>query len=167
MKRKTRSRIKMGIPEQDENLPFYERLYPPLKDLFVYDENNEIENKLLKMKSKIIKSTKNVLDDDDEQELDEKFLSKLLESPCPIPKPKVIEAISNFIQRTKLIEKLKNDYESTEKKTSASSLSDLCAEKLKYDMYETGEIIFKIGDPGENFYLILSGNVSVLKLMFK
>ena len=164
MKRKTRLRIKMGIPEQDENLPFYERLYPPLKDLFVYDENNEIENKLLKMKSKIIKSTKNVLDDDDEQELDEKFLSKLLESPCPIPKPKVIEAISNFIQRTKLIEKLKSDYESTEKKTSASSLSDLCAEKLKYDMYETGEIIFKIGDPGENFYLILSGNVSVLKL---
>ena len=31
-------------------------------------------------------------------------------------------------------------------------------------MYETGEIIFKIGEPGENFYLILSGNVSVLKL---
>ena len=162
-KRKTKATIRMGIPEEEKNLPFYERLYPPLKDVFVYDENYEIENKLLKMKSKIVKGSKNFLDDD-EQELDEKFLSNLVETPCPIPREKVIDSIANFIQRSKLIEKMQSDYESTEKKTTVSSLSKLCAEKLKFQLCETGEIIFKIGDQGENFYVVLSGNVSVLKL---
>ena len=114
-KRKTKATIRMGNPEEEKNLPFYERLYPPLKDVFVYDENYEIENKLLKMKSKIVKGSKNFLDDD-EQELDEKFLSNLVETPCPIPREKVIDSIANFIQRSKLIEKMQSDYESTEKK---------------------------------------------------
>ena len=91
----------MGIPEQDENLPFYERLYPPLKDLFVYDENNEIENKLLKMKSDISKSKKKKNFLEEEDEMDERFLNNLVKSPCPIPKQKVIDVISKFIQKSK------------------------------------------------------------------
>ena len=35
---------------------------------------------------------------------------------------------------------------------------------MHFEEYERGEIIFKIGDSGENFYFILSGQVSVLKL---
>ena len=164
LRKKTRTRLKKNEPEENEELPIYKKLYPPLKDFFLFDENNEIENKLLKMKSDISKSKtkKNFLEE--EQELDENFLSHLVEIPCLIPRQKVIDTISKFIQKSKLIDKMQNDYESQEKKAANSSLSRACAEKLNFEVYETGEIIFKIGDSGENFYFILSGNVSVLKL---
>ena len=164
LRKKTRTRLKKNELEETEELPIYKKLYPPLKDLFLFDENNEIENKLLKMKSDISKSKtkKNFLQE--EQELDENFLSHLVEIPCLIPRQKVIDTISKFIQKSKLIDKMQNDYESQEKKAANSSLSRACAEKLNFEVYETGEIIFKIGDSGENFYFILSGNVSVLKL---
>ena len=169
-RRKTRTRKKnIDIIEEDENedLPVYKKLYPPLKNYFVYDENNEIENKLLGAKSDIgksIKMKKKFLDDEEELVLDEKFLNKLVIRPCPIPKEKVVNILSNFIQKSKLIDKIEKDYESSEKKTANKSLSVGCAEKLHFEEYERGEIIFKIGDSGENFYFILSGQVSVLKL---
>ena len=165
-RRRRRTRIKSINRDinEEEGLPIYKKLYPPLKDLFVYDENNEIENKLLKMKSDISKSKKKKNFLEEEDEMDERFLNNLVKSPCPIPKQKVIDVISKFIQKSKLIGKLEKDYESTEKKTVNMSLSKGCAEKLKYEEFETGEIIFKIGDAGDNFYFILSGNVSVLKL---
>ena len=165
-RKKTRTRKKKEELDENEELPIYKKLYPPLKNLFVYDENNEIGNKLLEMKSDISKSKrKKKFLEDEEQELDENFLSKLVQVPCVLSKQKVVDTISKFIQKSKLIEKMANDYESAEKKVAvATSLSKGCAEKLHYEIYETGEIIFKIGDTGENFYFILSGNVSVLKL---
>ena len=168
-RRKTRTRKKnIDIIEEDENedLPIYKKLYPPLKNFFVYDENNEIENKLIGAKSDIGKSIKkknNFIDDDDELLLDEKFLNNLLTKPCPIPREKVIDVLSDFIQKSKLIDKLEKDYELSEKKAANKSLSIGCAEKLHFEEYDQGEIIFKIGDSGENFYFILSGHVSVLK----
>ena len=56
LRKKTRTRLKKSKLEETEELPIYKKLYPPLKDLFLFDENNEIENKLLKMKSDISKS---------------------------------------------------------------------------------------------------------------
>ena len=164
-RKKTRTRKNKDELEENEELPIYKKLYPPLKELFVFDEYNEIENKLLKMKTDIGKSKRkrNILDGGD-QDLDENFLSHLVEIPCLISKHKVIDTLSKFIQSSKLMEKLQSDYESAEKKAANTSLSKACAEKLNYESYETGEIIFKIGDSGENFYFILSGNVSVLKL---
>ena len=173
-RKKTRTRKKIiDIEEEDENgeIPIYKKLYPPVKNFFVYDENNEIENKLLGVKSDIGKSIKkknNFLDDEDEElELDEKFLNNIVLSPCPIPKEKVLDTISKFIQKSKLMDKIAKDYESSEKKNAKTAIIQLsmgCAEKLHFDEYDKGEIIFKIGDSGENFYFILSGNVSVLKL---
>ena len=168
-RRKTRTRKNIVIIEEDENedLPIYKKLYPPLKNYFVFDENNEIKNKLLGAKSDIgksIKMKKKYLDDEEELVLDEKFLSKLVIRPCPVPKEKVVKILSNFIQKSKLIDKIEKDYESSEKKAANKSLSVGCAEKLHFEEYEKGEIIFKIGDSGENFYFILSGQVSVLKL---
>ena len=163
-KGKGKTRLEKVEPEEFEEMPDYKILYPPLKELFLYDENFEIENKLLKIKSDISKRKRRKSFLNEEQELDEKFLSRLVEIPCTIPKKRLIETISKFIQKSKLMEKLKNDSDSADKKTAASSLSRVCAEKLKYEVFQTGEIIFKIGDLGENFYFILSGNVSVLKL---
>ena len=104
------------------------------------------------------------MDSISQEDLDDYFLNKLLEDPCPIPRQKVINTLSNFIQKSKLIGKLEKDYETAEKKAANNTLSSTCAEKFKFEEYESGEIIFKIGDPGENFYFILGGNVSVLKL---
>ena len=162
-RKKTRTRRKKDELEEEEDLPIYKKLYPPLKEIFIYDEDNEIQNNL-KVKSNISKRKKRKSNIYDEQDLDEYFLDKLLEDPCPIPRQKVINTLSNFIQKSKLIGKLEKDYETAEKKAANNTLSITCAEKLKFEEYERGDIIFKIGDSGENFYFILSGNVSVLKL---
>ena len=163
-RKKTRTRRKKWEIEETEDLPIYKKIYPPLKDIFIYDENNEIQNKYFKSKSNLSKNKKRKSNLYDEQNLDEYFLNDLLKDPCPIPRQKVINTLSNFIQKSKLMSKLEKDYETTEKKEANQSLSSICAEKLKFEEYDRGEVIFKIGDSGENFYFILGGNVSVLKL---
>ena len=152
--------------EEKEETPVYKKLYPPLKDLFIYDENNEINNNLIKIKSKISKApTKaNFLKEEEEnEEMTEEFLSDLVKDPCPISKTKVIDIVSTFIQKSKLIEKLESDYQS-DKKITSNSLSQICAERLSFLELQPGEIVFKIGDIGDRFYFILSGNISILKL---
>ena len=99
-RKKTRTRKKKEELDENEELPIYKKLYPPLKNLFVYDENNEIGNKLLEMKSDISKSKrKKKFLEDEEQELDENFLSKLVQVPCVLSKQKVVDTISKFIQK--------------------------------------------------------------------
>ena len=153
--------------EIDET-PIYKKIYPPLRDLFIYDENNEINNNLLKIKTKISKVYKktNFLHqeiNEDEEEMNEEFLNDLVKNPCPLSKAKVIGRISKFIEKSKLIEKLESEYQS-DKKIASNSLSRICSEKLTYIELQPGEVIFKIGEPGDKFYFILNGNVSILKL---
>ena len=151
--------------EEIEPTPVYEKIYPPLKDVFIYDENNEINNNLLKIKTKISKAKKkgNFLEEEENDEMTEDFLSDIVKNPCPISRTKVIDIISKFIQKSKLIEKLESDFQS-DKKITSNSLSQMCAEKLNYIELNSGDIVFKIGDAGDRFYFILSGNVSILKL---
>ena len=150
--------------EENKEKPIYQKLYPPLKDVFIYDENNEINNNLLKVKSKIskIKKKKNFLQESESDELNEDFLKDLIKNPCPIAKEKVIDVVSKFIQKSKLMEKLESDYQS-EKKIGNESLSEICAERLTFIGLNPGDIVFKIGDIGDRFYFILSGSVSILK----
>ena len=124
--------------EEIEEIPIYKKLYPPLKDTFIYDENNEINNNLIKIKTKIAKVPKktNFLkedddDDDENEEMTEDFLNDLVKDPCPISKVRKIDIVSKFIQKSKLIEKLESDYQ-TENKSTNNSLSNICAERLSY-----------------------------------
>ena len=153
--------------EDLEETPIYKKLYPPLKDLFIYDENNEINNNLLKIKSKIAKAPAktNFLKEEEEEndDMTEDFLMDLVKNPCPISKIKVVDKVSKFIQKSKLIEKLETDYQS-DKKITSNSLSKICAERLTFEELQPGEIVFKIGDAGDRFYFILRGNISILKL---
>ena len=152
-----------------EEIPIYQKIYPPLKDLFIFDENNEINNNLLKTKIKISRKHKkaNFLEDEEDSEendeMTENFLNDIVKVPSPIPKNKIINVISKFIQKSKLIEKLESDYKS-EKEKGDYSLSELCAENLNYIKLKPGQIVFRIGDIGEKFYFILSGKISILKL---
>jgi len=120
----------------------------------------------VKLKTTIIKNSSkrtNFLEEEEKGEMTEDFLSDIVKNPCPISKTKVIDIISKFIQKSKLIEKLESDFQS-DKKIASNSLSQMCAEKLNYIELNSGDIVFKIGDVGDRFYFILSGNISILKL---
>ena len=148
--------------EEKVEIPIYHKLYPPIKDIFIYDEYNEINNNLLKIKSKLSTKKKNFLEEQDNEEMTEEFIKDLVKNPCPISRPRVIEMVSKFIQKSKLMEKLESEYQA-EKKIGNESLSEICAERLAFQEFHPGEIIFKIGDTGDRFYFILSGSVAILK----
>ena len=147
------------------SIPEYEMLYPPLKESFVYDENNEIHDNILNIKSTIDNSKNNnySLEDDVSDNLTENFLSNLVKKPCHLSREKIIKVISKFIKQSKLIKKIAVEYQS-EKKISENELSTMCAEKFSYMLIKQGEILFKIGDTGDRFYFILSGKITILKL---
>ena len=150
----------------NNNIQEYENLYPPLKESFIYDENNEINDNVLHIKSTLINSSDNnkySFENDNSDELTEGFLSKLVKKPCPLTKEKITNVISKFIKKSKLIKKVAVEYQS-EKKISENEISIMCAEKLSYMLIKKGEILFKIGDIGDRFYFILSGKITILKL---
>ena len=67
----------------------------------------------------------------------------------------------NFLLKTKikeiLIENGEDDLEFT------YTLYNI-AKNLEYELFKKGDIVFRIGDPGDKFYIILQGSVSILKL---
>ena len=173
--------------KQQNNISIYKSLYPPIKESFILDENNAVNNKILKLNDELpllrykntisSKNLKNIedeisiiLNEEEEEEEDlkmtDKFLEDLIKVPCPISKSKIIAIISNFIRKSKLIEKLESEYQS-DKKADLNNLSILCAENLSYMELKKGEVIFKIGEFGNRFYFILKGFISILKLKEK
>lgn len=175
---------------QNSNIPIFDTLYPPIKESFIFDENNEINNNTLKLNrnsthpqlryknvlsSKInnlymsdeFENGKASLNNDEEEDEDlkvtDQFLEDLLKIPCPISKAKIISVISHFIRKSKLIEKIEHEYQS-DKKADLNNLSILCAENLSYIDLKKGGILFRIGEEGNKFFIILKGIVSILKL---
>ena len=169
-------------------IPMFESLYPPIKDHFVFDEVNEINNNILQIsrdnpdirykKRLSIKNIINIIDEtrskdinkiiskfnnDDDLKLTDEFLEDLLKIPCPISKERKIRVISNFIRNSKLIKKIEDEYQS-DKKADLNNLSILCAENLFYTDLKKGSILFKIGELGNKFYIILKGTITILKL---
>ena len=152
----------------DHNISIYKLLYPPIKESFIQDENNTINNKILKLKEdlpllrykKSSKTNKNfkideeisLMSNDEEEDLKmtDEFLADLIKVPCPISKTKIIAIVSNFIRKSKLIGKLESEYQS-DKKADLNNLSVLCAEHLTYKELKKGEVIFKIGEFGYHF----------------
>ena len=180
-----------NIPiRQNSNIPIFDSLYPPIKESFVFDENNEINNNILKLnrnssrpqlryKNALSSKVNNLylldefengktspINDEEEDEdlkVTDQFLEDLLKIPCPISKAKIISIISHFIRKSKLIEKIEHEYQS-DKKADLNNLSILCAENLSYIDLKKGGILFKIGEEGNKFFIIFKGIVSILKL---
>ena len=176
--------------KQNTNIPIFDSLYPPIKESFVFDENNEINNNILKLnrnssvpklryKNALSSKTNNLYilnefengktspineeEEDEDLKITDQFLEDLLKIPCPISKAKIISIISHFIKKSKLIEKIENEYQS-DKKADLNNLSILCAENLSYIDLKKGDILFKIGEEGNKFFIIFKGIVSILKL---
>ena len=78
-------------------------------------------------------------------------------------KEKIIEVVSNYIIKSKLIEKIEDENKIT-KKINPAELSNLCAKKFIYMLVKKGDNIFKMGETGDKFYFILKGKVNILKL---
>ena len=125
---------------KQSNLQIYKTLYPPIKESFIFEDNNIINNKILRLnqdspnlrykKAKTLRFSTTPKEDDiiskndeekeeEEEEEDlkmtDKFLEDLIKVPCPISKSRIIAIISNFIRKSKLSEKLENEYQSDKK----------------------------------------------------
>jgi len=175
---------------QNVNIPIFDSLYPPIKESFVFDEFNEINNNILKLnrnssrpqlryKNALSSKINNIYmidefengktspineeEEDEDLKVTDQFLEDLLKVPCPISKARIISIVSHFIRKSKLIEKIENEYQS-DKKADLNNLSILCAENLSYIDLKKGGILFKIGEEGNKFFIIFKGIVSILKL---
>lgn len=120
-------------PEQ--NLPFYMKLYPPLESITQVQPNfrNLLKLKLSSKNSKDLSGN-----EVEEDELTQDFLDELIKPSCNLPKTKIIEVISKYILKSKLIEKIEDENKFSKKKIDPQELSALCAKNL-YILYQIGE----------------------------
>ena len=114
-------------PEQ--NLPFYMKLYPPLESITQVQPSFR---NLLKLKLSS-KNTRDISENEVEKdELTQDFLDELIKPSCNLPKTKIIEVISKYILKSKLIEKIEDENKFSKKKIDPQELSALCAKKFMY-----------------------------------
>ena len=97
-------------------------------------------------------------------EVNQNFFGSLISSKNDsLDKEKKILTISKIIRKSKLMEKLEKEFTSSDKKIDLSSLSYMCAKNLLFMELKKGKILFRVGDMGDRFYLILSGKITILK----
>ena len=150
----------------NNNLPSLLPLYPSIRDISFFDENNT-NNKILRLKKEEPKLRKENLTLEELEkkklELTDKFLQDLVKDPCPLHKNNIIEIVSLFIRNSTLINKLESSYK-WKNEDELTSLCNLISKNLTYEKYEKGDILFKIGEIGNKFFFILKGFISILKL---
>ena len=145
--------LPQDLTKKYENIPIYKQLYPPLID--------EISNEPQNILALIAQKQKSHSYNNNDEEMNQEFLDDLVKKSNLLSKNK-FEIISKFIEKTKLIEKM--EINKKFKQMEISQLSLLLAQKFTYEKFKKNQIIFKIGDPGDRFYFILKGKVSILKL---
>jgi CRP-like cAMP-binding protein len=91
----------------------------------------------------------------------ENFLKILKKNPNDRSQPE-INLISHYANHTELIEKFKNEQDMISD-AALKNLIEICSKNLKVSELENGEIVFKIDELADKFYIILKGAVSVLK----
>ena len=144
------------IDSKENQLIIIRQLYPKLSEDY-FNEERKIDDKSILI-------LKNEADyEENKNNISELFLQNLIKRPCPLNKKHIISVMSKFIQNTTLIQKIQKEFQS-DKKLDINELSIMCAEILNYTELKKGKILFRIGDIGDRFYFILSGNISVLKL---
>ena len=144
------------IDSKENQLIIIRQLYPKLSEDY-FNEERKIDDKSILI-------LKNEADyEENKNNISELFLQNLIKRPCPLNKKHIISVMSKFIQNTTLIQKIQKEFQS-DKKLDINELSIMCAEILNYTELKKGKVLFRIGDIGDRFYFILSGNISVLKL---
>ena len=110
-----------------------------------------------------IKSNNNQKDKDkkkDVYDLNEEFLFALTQPIFLLDKQKMNNTISKLINESELINKIKNDLETTE---SLNVIMNTFIKNLTFKMYEKDFILYRTGETDNKFYFILKGRISALK----
>lgn len=145
-----------------DNISAIKKLYPSLsiegkirKSLLLSNEEMSI---FKRNKPSFLKD-----ENDNSDLLSDNFLKELIKKPCPLDRNKIITVMTEFIQKSPLIQKFQKDAQ-MDKKVENNELSKMGAENLSYMELKKGQVLFRIGDNGDRFYFILAGRISILKL---
>ena len=96
----------------------------------------------------------------DVYELNQEFLSSLLQPVFTLDKDKMINTISKIMNNSKLSKKIEKE---TEIKENINSLYNAFIQSLTFMKIEKDKILYHIGETDEKFYFIIKGKISELK----
>ena len=148
-------------------LNFSFHFYPPVKDFNDLGRQYEIYNNKKNLPNFLNNGMNEENKTDSEEdiyEVNNDFFESLLgKNNQYLDKEKKIKTISKIIRRSKLMEKLEKEYNSSCPETDLGELSTMCAKNILFMELKKGRILFKIGDKGDRFYFILSGKITILK----
>lgn len=100
-----------------------------------------------------------VLKDPNLDSTTQKILVSLMKDPN-VRTAKDLEIIKEFLENSDLANKFKSD---NLNKESLDKMLAMCSQKVRYSNLDKRKILFRIGDTGDNFYLIVSGKIGILK----
>ncbi len=152
----------------DSLLNFNFNFYPPIADLYNYYNQHDIYNNTniipKFLNDGMHKETKSKNNEEDIYEVNKDFFDCLLgKSKFCLDKEKTIRTISKIIRSSKLLEKLEKEYIGSYKKININQLSFNLAKNISFIELKKGNTLFKIGDIGNKFYIIIDGKISILK----
>jgi len=164
IKEKFSSKSRLFIVETNDPLLNF---YPPVKNFEDSEREYDIFNKEkepLFLNNGLKEDNKSDAEYLNTYEVNQNFFGCLI-SPKndSLDKKKKINTISKIIRKSKLMEKLEKEFTSSDKKIDLSTLSYMCAKNLLFMELKKGKILFRVGDMGDRFYLILSGKITILK----
>lgn len=115
----------------------------------------------------------NIYDDDDKIgdnvfDIEKYDISQVIKKFKIDPEQRTIEdlyIIKNYLSQTKLAKSYQNEFYNDPK--MIDTLITFCGLEFRYKRFNDKDIIFKIGDPSDNFYMILKGKVDLYKTLSK
>ena len=93
-------------------------------------------------------------------ELDQEFLSALVQPIFLLDKQKMHNTITNLILNSKLINKIEEDLETNE---SLNSLMNTFIKNLTFRYFEKDSFLYHTGEIDNKFYFVIKGRISSLK----
>lgn len=161
---KLSSKSKLFIVETNDPILNF---YPPVKNFYnsgrEYDIFNKDKEPLL-LNNGLKEDNKSDAENSNIYKINQNFFGSLISSKNEsLDKEKKINTISKIIRNSKLMEKLEKEFTGSDKKIDLSTLSYMCAKNLLIMELKKGKILFRVGDLGDRFYLILSGKINILK----
>lgn len=112
--------------------------------------------KIFQIKNETAQNQKN----NDVYELNQEFLSSLLQPVFTLDKDKMINTISKIMNNSKLSKKIEKE---SEIKENINALSNAFIQNLAFMKIEKDKILYHIGETDEKFYFIIKGKISELK----
>ena len=97
----------------------------------------------------------------------ETYPERIIQALQTFPEERTIEdlaCLKHFLEHSQLANKFKSDNLT---KKSLDKIFTLCSSQMKYLYLKSDNILFRIGDEPDNFYLIIDGRIGILKPIFR